>query len=70
MLIRLYNIDSPLLGDAELKKIADKHSVSPATVLISWSVNKGIVVLPKSVTPARMSNITPTEHDIEGVTRS
>jgi glycerol 2-dehydrogenase (NADP+) len=46
-------IDSPLLGDAELKKIADKYNVPPATILISWSVNKGIVVLPKSVTPSR-----------------
>lgn len=37
-----------------VKKIADKHNVQGATVLISWLIKRGIVVLPKSVTPSRI----------------
>lgn len=46
--------DSPLHADPEIKKVADKHGVSVPTVLISYEVNRGVVVLPKSVTPARI----------------
>lgn len=48
--------DSPLHSDAELKKVADKHNASVATILISWAVNRGTVVLPKSVTPSRIES--------------
>jgi hypothetical protein len=48
--------DSPLHSDPELKKIADKHNESVATILISWAVNRGTVVLPKSVTPSRIES--------------
>ncbi|ORX37330.1 putative NADP(+) coupled glycerol dehydrogenase [Kockovaella imperatae] len=47
---------SPLGKDEQVAKIAEKHNVAPATVLISYCVNKGIVVLPKSVTPARIES--------------
>jgi len=52
----LGSTNSPLLGDPEIKAIADKHGVSPATVLISYPVLKGIIVLPKSVTPSRITS--------------
>jgi glycerol 2-dehydrogenase (NADP+) len=48
--------DSPLHSDDELKKVADKHNESVATILISWAVNRGTVVLPKSVTPSRIES--------------
>jgi glycerol 2-dehydrogenase (NADP+) len=48
--------DSPLHSDEELKKIAEKHNESVATILISWAVNRGTVVLPKSVTPSRIES--------------
>lgn len=35
--------------------MAERYGVSPATILISYHVNKGGVVLPKSVTEARIS---------------
>lgn len=37
-----------------VKAIADKHNVHGATVLISWLIKRGIVALPKSVTPNRI----------------
>lgn len=34
--------------------MAAKYKVTPATILISYQVNRGCVVLPKSVTPSRI----------------
>jgi glycerol 2-dehydrogenase (NADP+) len=39
-----------------LKAIADKHNSTPATILISYQVNRGCVVLPKSVTKSRITD--------------
>ncbi|GAA5851774.1 hypothetical protein JCM9279_004401 [Rhodotorula babjevae] len=50
----LGSTDSPLLKDEEIQQIADKHGVSAGTVLISYQVNRGVVVLPKSVTEKRI----------------
>lgn len=44
------------MTDPEIQKIADKNNVSAATILISYHVNKGTVVLPKSVTEKRISS--------------
>lgn len=44
------------MSDPEIQKIADKNGVSAATILISYHVNKGVVVLPKSVTEKRISS--------------
>ncbi|TKA51684.1 hypothetical protein B0A53_05389 [Rhodotorula sp. CCFEE 5036] len=50
----LGSTDSPLLKDDDIKKIADKHGVSVGTILISYQVNRNVVVLPKSVTAQRI----------------
>lgn len=50
----LGSTDSPLLKDEDIQKIADKHGVSVGTVLISYQVNRNVVVLPKSVTEKRI----------------
>ncbi|KAL4947606.1 NADP-dependent oxidoreductase domain-containing protein [Aspergillus filifer] len=47
---------APILNDPEIQAIAEKNGVSGATVLISYHVNKGVVVLPKSVTEKRIVN--------------
>jgi glycerol 2-dehydrogenase (NADP+) len=47
--------NSPLLTNAVVVKLAEKHGVSPANVLISLQANKeGVTVLPKSVTNSRV----------------
>jgi len=43
-----------LLHDEDVLKIAQKHSVSAGQVLIRYQVDKGNVVIPKSVTPSRI----------------
>ncbi|KAL4749216.1 hypothetical protein BDW72DRAFT_214186 [Aspergillus terricola var. indicus] len=47
---------APLMSDPEIQQIAKKNGVSPATVLISYHVNKGVVVLPKSVSEKRIAS--------------
>lgn len=42
------------MSDPEIQEIAKKNGVSAATILISYHVNKGVVVLPKSVTEKRI----------------
>lgn len=44
------------MTDPDIQAIAKECSVSPATILISYHVNKGVVVLPKSVTEKRISS--------------
>lgn len=51
-----------LVEDPVLTRIADRHGVSVAQVLVRWNVQQGVVVLPKSVTPSRIR----TNLDIEG----
>lgn len=43
-----------LVDDPVLAAIGMKHGKSPAQVMIRWHLQLGLVVLPKSVTPARI----------------
>lgn len=43
-----------LLKQPVVKIIAENHGVTPAQVLISWSVHRGIAVIPKSVNAHRI----------------
>ncbi|MET0286813.1 MAG: aldo/keto reductase [Polyangiales bacterium] len=47
--------DEPsLLQDPVIATIAKVHGVTPAQVLLAWHVTRGIAVIPKSVSPARL----------------
>ncbi|KAJ5405354.1 hypothetical protein N7465_006638 [Penicillium sp. CMV-2018d] len=45
---------APLMADPAIQEIAKKNGISPATVLISYHVNRGVVVLPKSINENRI----------------
>jgi diketogulonate reductase-like aldo/keto reductase len=44
-----------LMDDPVIQKVAGNHKKSPAQVLLRWLLQRGIVVLPKSMKPARMA---------------
>ena len=44
-----------IVDDPELKPIADAHGVSVAQVVLRWMLQRGIVTIPKSVTPTRIA---------------
>ncbi|KAK3056374.1 H/ACA snoRNP pseudouridylase subunit [Extremus antarcticus] len=62
---------SPLFDEEGVQEVAKKHNVGPGTVLLSYQVSKGHVVLAKSVTPSRIEenrNILKLESsDIEAL---
>lgn len=42
-----------LLDDPLVKSIAATHAVSPASVLLRWNLQRDVIVIPKTVSPAR-----------------
>lgn len=44
-----------VLGDATVQDIAKAHDKSPAQVVLKWAVEKDVVVLPKSTSPAHIT---------------
>jgi alcohol dehydrogenase (NADP+) len=47
--------DEPvLLDDPVIAAVAGRHGATPAQVLISWQIHRGIAVIPKSVNPERI----------------
>jgi 2,5-diketo-D-gluconate reductase A len=44
-----------LLGDPVIGRIAAKHHRTPAQVIIRWHVDSGLIVIPKSVNPSRIT---------------
>ena len=46
--------DGRVFKDPVLKEIAEKHGKTVAQVVLSWHMSRGIIVIPKSVTPSRI----------------
>ncbi len=43
-----------LLADPAIKEIAARHGRTPAQIILRWHLQQGRIVIPKSVTPARI----------------
>ncbi|MGH3941505.1 MAG: aldo/keto reductase [Pseudonocardiaceae bacterium] len=43
-----------LLSDPPIARLAERHGVTPAQVVLRWHLRLGNIVIPKSGTPARM----------------
>ncbi|KAL3477640.1 NADP-dependent oxidoreductase domain-containing protein [Aspergillus californicus] len=60
--------DSPINGQTNLTsdpvilKLAESKSKTPAQILLMWGLQRGVSVIPKSVTPSRIEN----NFDLEG----
>lgn len=52
----LGSVGGPLLKEKGILDLAAKHNAEPASVLISWHLLEGRVVLPKSVNPKRIKS--------------
>lgn len=63
----------PLLEHPEVKKIAAKHGKTEAQVLLRWSTQRDVAVIPKSNDPARLAQnldvfgFDLTEGEVEGI---
>lgn len=44
-----------MLADEDVVKVAEKHDATVPNVLVSYQVRRGVVALPKSVTPSRIA---------------
>jgi 2,5-diketo-D-gluconate reductase A len=43
-----------LLADPAIREIAARHGKTPAQIILRWHLQQGRIVIPKSVTPARI----------------
>lgn len=59
---------SPLFDDPHVIKLAEEKRVGPGTILLSYHIARGVVVIPKSVTPSRIEDnkkiVTLSESDL------
>ena len=49
-----YQVKIDVLHHPEILMIAEKHGATPAQVALKWQIQRGVVVIPKSVTPDRI----------------
>lgn len=62
-----------LLKDETVAAIAEKRGCTPAQVLLAWNMQRGVVVIPKSVNPVRLQqnldalNVSLTEEDMDTI---
>ncbi|TDL25295.1 Aldo/keto reductase [Rickenella mellea] len=66
----LGSTNSPLFKDEVVVELAKKYSAEPAHILLAHLAAKGIVILPKSITPSRiLSNLKDTLEVIPKLTK-
>ncbi len=56
-----------VLGDPAIESIARRTGKTPAQVVLRWHIERGDIVFPKSVTPARIKeNIDIFDFELSG----
>lgn len=63
----LGSTSSPLISDETIKKLSEKYQTSPATILISWAIWRGTVVIPKSSNKTRVASNLIVGHEIDNI---
>jgi glycerol 2-dehydrogenase (NADP+) len=46
----------PVIQDEDVVRLAEKYNVTPAQVVLSWDIQRGVVAIPKSATPSRLES--------------
>jgi len=65
--------DPQLMDEPKVVKIAEKHGKTPAQILIRYQAQRGVAVIPKSVTKSRIIsnfdvfNFELSDEDIEEI---
>ena len=73
MELKMAKIEESAFENQVVKSICGKHGKTPAQVLLRWSVQRGIQVIPKSTKNERLAenfaidDFTLTEEDMEGI---
>lgn len=64
-----------LLEDETITKLAQSHNKTPAQILIRWAIQRGTVVIPKSITPEKIKenfnvfNFELTQNDMADIAK-
>jgi 2,5-diketo-D-gluconate reductase A len=59
--------EGTVLGDPVLASIAERVGKTPAQVVLRWHIQRGDIVFPKSVTPARVrENLDIFDFELSG----
>ncbi|KAG8992817.1 hypothetical protein FRB90_000893 [Tulasnella sp. 427] len=62
--------NSPLHSDGDILRVAWKYAITPAQVMLSWGMQRGTSVIPKSEKEERLqANISVSLHSAEGECR-
>jgi len=64
-----------MLDDETLKKIAEKHNASAAQIALAWNMQRGVIVIPKSMNKERIKenyealSVDLSEEDVEEINK-